>query len=457
MKRVGMIGLGVMGRNLALNFSDHGVAVVGLDANQEARRHFERCGAGDTVADLGSLVASLPRPRIVILLVPAGAAIDNLLDALLPLLDTGDVVADCGNSFFKETNMRCVEAARFGVSFVGVGLSGGELGARHGPSLMAGGDPEAVASVGQLFCPVVARAQGEPCFVNVGAAGSGHFVKMVHNGIEYAAMQLICESAYLLRRCNHLSPREVAGIFDRWNQGSLESYLLEISAEILAVDDDDTGRPLVDMIVDAAAQKGTGGWTVATALELAVPVPTISAAVEGRSLSAQTEARRSVGSALDLSQSAVPIAVEAVHDALEGGLICAHAQGFALIQAANQHYGWAIDSAAVAKSWRNGCIVRSKLIAEIAEIAPRGNLLSAPAVVARIRQSGPGWRLAVAAAIVGGVPVPALSSAIAYCDSLVSTRLWADLLQAQRDRFGAHGFARIDRDELCHGPWANDP
>lgn len=439
MTRIGLIGLGVMGRNLALNFADHGIQVIGLDTDEAARARF-----GNAVASAAALVNSLPVPRLIVLLVPAGEAVDGQLADLLPLLAQGDMVVDCGNSFWKDTERREAEAARHGITFVGMGLSGGEEGARHGPSLMAGGNFLASEPLRRVFAPVAAKVDGQPCFGHFGGGGAGHFVKMIHNGIEYADMQMIAEAVFLLRRSG-MAPTAVADTLAAWNDGPLGSYLMEISAEILAATDAATGRPLLDVIVDSAGQKGTGHWAATAAMQLGIPAPTIAAAVDARCLSAQPRRDRR-------SLPAPVLDTQAVHDALLAGKICAYAQGFSVLDAAAREYGWSLDPARCATVWRGGCIIRARLLDDI-RAAATPDLLTAFAP--RLREAEPGLRRVVGTAVASALPVPALASALSYLDGMGTARLWADMIQAQRDRFGAHGFKRVDRDGVHHGPWAD--
>ena len=458
MKSIGLIGLGAIGRNLALNFARHGVNVVGFDRDSGMRQKFQTVKAGTVVENVASLVERLRRPRLIVLLVPAGPAVDEQLALLLPLLATGDVIVDAGNSHFRDTDRREVAAKKFGASFVGMGLSGGTEGARLGPSLMAGGEPAAVAHVRAAFAPLAAQVGGEPCFAHFGGGGAGHFVKTIHNGIEYADMQMIAEGYFLLRHTAGLSPADIGETFLRWNEGPLASYLMEITAKILLTTDAETGGPLVDVIVDSAEQKGTGYWAATAAMELGVPAPTIVAAVQARSLSALRDDRLRMSAGRLVPTGGQKLrSIDAVRDALMAGKICAYAQGFAVLAAAREAYGWSLDPAEAARVWRGGCIIRARLLDDIratfAGTPGVSNLLACPNLHTRVTSAQTGWREVVCAATAAGLPAPALGSALAYWDSVNTPRLWADLLQAQRDFFGAHGFHRLDRDGVHHGPW----
>ncbi|MCP4701776.1 MAG: NADP-dependent phosphogluconate dehydrogenase [Gammaproteobacteria bacterium] len=456
MVQVGLIGLGVMGRNLALNFVDHGAIVVGFDKKTAARQLFEQARAGSTVVDIADLVRQLPSPRMIILLVPANA-VDEQIDILLPLLSSGDILIDAGNSHYDDSTRREAVVARAGIGFVGLGVSGGEKGARYGPSLMAGGSPELMPRVRQCLAPLAATVNEEACFAHFGPGGAGHFVKTVHNGIEYAYMQIIAEAYFLLRHLCGLSSAAISVFFERWNDGPLASYLMEISAEILAAIDQKTGLPLVDVIIDAADQNGTGHWAIVAAMELKIPVPTIAEAVQARTLSSLRTERLRAG-----VRRTIPIAINkdltgAIHDALIASKICIYAQGFAMLAAAKKKYGWPIDLSIAANVWRAGCIIRTRLLDKIRDAVISSpalpNLLASDSFATQIMEAETGWRRVIGAAVESGLPVPAMASALSYWDGYNTSRLWADLLQAHRDRFGAHGFHRVDCDGFHHGPW----
>ncbi|MDT7838421.1 NADP-dependent phosphogluconate dehydrogenase [Aquabacterium sp. OR-4] len=467
---IAIVGLGVMGRNLALNLADHGHTVIAYDLQpaaalqaQEAAVARGAAASGQVlaVATPAELVAALAPPRKILLMVNAGAPVDAVLERLLPLLAAGDIVIDGGNSRFTDTERRSAALAARGLHFVGSGISGGEEGARHGPALMPGGSAEAWAAIRPLFEAIAAQAHGQPCVAHIGPGGAGHYVKMVHNGIEYADMQLICE-AYALLAAAGLDNDPMAAVFARWNAGPLQSYLIEITAKILAQRDADTGRHVLDLILDKAGQKGTGQWTLVDAAERAVVVSAMGAAVDARVLSSLKAARVAASTQLAgpdgrIDPATLPGGAEAwvalVHDALMAAKIVAYAQGFELMATAGRERGWGLDLAAIARLWRGGCIIRAQFLDRIAEAqaapstagAPVANLMLAPwfrDTLARVQ--GP-WREVLATAVRTGVPVPAMSAALAYHDSWRSPRLSANLLQAQRDFFGAHTYERIDR------------
>ena len=464
---IGLIGLAVMGQNLALNMNDHGFRVAVFNRSVSKVEAFLAGPAQATsiigARDIEELVAGLARPRVVILMVKAGAAVDGFIERLLPHLAPGDAIVDGGNSLYTDSARRAEALARDGIGFIGAGISGGEEGARHGPSIMPGGNPAAWPLVRGIFQAVSAKVGGEPCCRWVGEGGAGHYVKMVHNGIEYGDMQLICEAYQLLREGLEMGADELAGIFAEWQRGVLDSYLIEITADILARKDDD-GAPLVDKILDAAGQKGTGRWTVIDALNLGVPLTLIGEAVFSRSLSAMKAER--VRAAGVLGAPRVRFKGERaewirhVHDALYAARIVSYAQGFALLRAAAGEYGWRLRYADVAHLWRGGCIIRSRFLDDIRhafEGSPDlANLLLDDFFARSLRAAEPGWRHAARLGIDLGIPVPAIASALAYYDAYRSARLPANLLQAQRDYFGAHTYERVDRPrgETFHTDWS---
>jgi 6-phosphogluconate dehydrogenase len=456
---IGLIGLGVMGRNLALNLRDRGHGVAVHDTTAAALDALAAEAGIVTCRDPAQLVDALTTPRIVLLMVPAGRAVDDAIDRLASHLQPGDIVIDGGNSHFLDTRRREAALAARGLRFLGIGISGGEAGARDGPAIMVGGDAAAYVAVQPILESIAARAGGRPCCAHFGADGAGHFVKMLHNGIEYADMQLIAETVFLLRHRRGLSLDAIADLFASWNDGPLGSFLVEITATVLRHRDRETGRPLVDLILDRAGQKGTGQWASVAALELGVPAPTIIEAVAARALSALQPERVAAAAATPGAAAATgePPSVEAYRDALLGAKVSAYAQGFAVLAAAREHYGWALELGATARVWQGGCIIRARLLAdiEIAFAQPPApvNLLRVPALTDRIADALPGWRRVVADGIAAGLPLPALSSALAYCDAYRTGRLWADVIQAQRDYFGAHGFQRIDRPGTFHVDW----
>jgi 6-phosphogluconate dehydrogenase len=456
-----------MGQNLALNLVDHGYRVAVSNRTTAVTERFvqdQRGAAMIAAADLANLAQSLARPRRILLMVKAGPPVDDTLTALLEILEPGDIVIDGGNSFWKDTERRIERAGAAGIHLVGAGISGGEEGARHGPSIMPGGSAAAWPAIREMLQAIAAKApDGNPCCDWIGPGGSGHFVKMVHNGIEYGDMQVIAE-AYDLMRASGMSAEAMADTFDRYNSGRLESYLIEITGQILRRRDDD-GQPLVDHVLDAAAQKGTGRWTVESALDLGQPLTLISEAVFARIVSSLKDERVAAARVLTgppsiESRPDRAAAEEAdIADALYGSKIVSYAQGFMLLRAASQERGWNLDMAAIAPLWRAGCIIRAALLDPITaafrsepELA---NLMLDPLLAAGISDSQGGWRRTVARAVVAGIPVPAYSSALAFYDGYRSERLPANLIQAQRDLFGAHTYERVGhpRGEFFHSEW----
>ncbi|WP_448206639.1 NADP-dependent phosphogluconate dehydrogenase [Azospirillum sp. sgz302134] len=457
---IAVVGLGVMGRNLAANLADHGATVAGYDLDEGRRSSFAaQVPASVPCTSLEALLGALRSPRVILMMVPAGAPVDELTAALLPRLSPGDVLIDGGNSHFRDTNRRAALAVGSGVRFVGLGVSGGEEGARHGPALMAGGDAEALAPVAPLLTAIAARApDGEPCFARVGPEGAGHFVKMIHNGIEYADMQLIAEGYHLLRNVSGFSYEALAETFAAWNRGEQASYLMEITTAILRTSDPETQSPILEVIRDAAGQKGTGHWAATTALELGMPAPTIAEAVHARCLSALKDERLRAAEAFPPPHvPAFEDPVAAVGDALLAGRIAVYAQGFAVIAAGSRQFGWNIDLAAVARIWRGGCIIRARLLDRILTALTRApelpNLMLDPDIAALMTRGDAGFRRTVATAALAAVPVPAMASALSYWDGYRSGRLWANMIQAQRDFFGAHGYERTDRPGMVHTQW----
>jgi 6-phosphogluconate dehydrogenase len=463
---IGLIGLGVMGQNLALNIAEHryGVAVYNrttarteaFAGSAEARRLPVRA-----CLELADLVAALRRPRAVVLMVQAGEATDHQIEALAPLLEPGDVIVDGGNARYQDTIRRERALRERRLKFLGTGVSGGEEGARHGPSIMAGGEREAYARVGPILEAIAAQVDGTPCAAHLGGDGAGHFVKMIHNGIEYADMQLIAETYALMKDLRGLDYPAMQAAFAEWNRGELDSYLIAITADILGKRDPETGQPMVEVILDRAGQKGTGGWAVAAALELGVPAPTIAEAVAARSLSALKTER--VAAASQLSGPVVAdrqdFAPDDLCDALLAGKLCAYAQGFAVMAAAAEAHAWTLDLGRVATIWRGGCIIRARFLDRIRQAYDRqpglANLLLDPYFAELVGRAQTGLRAVVAAAARQGVAAPALASALAYFDGYRARRLPASLIQAQRDYFGAHTYERIDRAGSVHTDWAS--
>ncbi|GLW63301.1 6-phosphogluconate dehydrogenase, decarboxylating [Actinomadura rubrobrunea] len=464
--RIGVTGLAVMGRNLARNLARHGhpVAVHNRTAAR-TKALIEEYGDEGTFIPAETpeeFVASLERPRRLVIMVKAGAPTDAVIEEFAPLLEPGDMIVDGGNAHFADTRRREAALRERGLHFVGTGISGGEEGALHGPSIMPGGSAESYEALGPLLEDIAAKVDGTPCCTHVGPDGAGHFVKMVHNGIEYADMQLIAESYDLLRHAAGLSPAEIAEVFRTWNTGRLESYLIEITAEVLAHTDAATGRPFVDVVLDQAEQKGTGRWTVQTALDLGIPVSGIAEAVFARSVSGHAELRRAARN-LPGPQNDVRYLsgfADDVEQALYASKVIAYAQGFHQIQAASAEYGWGIDLAKMATIWRGGCIIRARFLDRIRaayEADPRTpTLLTDDHFAEAVGAAQDAWRRVVATAAQLGIPAPGFSSALAYYDSLRAERLPAALTQGQRDFFGAHTYRRVDREGSFHTLWSGD-
>lgn len=465
--QVGVIGMAVMGSNLARNLARKGFRVALY--NRTAARTDEVIALHGSEGDfapfheLADFVASLERPRRVILMVKAGGPTDATIDALVPLLEKGDIVVDGGNSFFQDTRRREQRLRDLGLHFVGAGISGGEVGALEGPSIMPGGSPESYEALGPILERIAADVNGEPCCTYIGTDGAGHFVKMVHNGIEYADMQFIGE-AYELLKALGLGHAEMADIFATWNTGDLDSYLIEITAEVLRKTDPRTGVPLVDVIRDAAGMKGTGTWTVQSALDLGTPVNTIAESVFARAISSSPELRTAARAALHGPDRGIRVAdrdvfVEQVRQALWASKVVAYAQGLDEIRMAAAEYGWSIDIAGVARIWRAGCIIRARLLERIRSEYAAGNLvtlLEAPSIVAGLTEAQEDWRTVVAEAVRAGVPVPGFSAALAHYDQARAPRLNAALTQGLRDYFGAHTYRRIDDEGAFHINWSTD-
>ena len=461
---IGLIGLGTMGAALALNIAEKGFAIAVWNRTASVTRQFAAEAGGlaaritptETLADL---VAAIRPPRAIILMVPAGQAVDDQIAALRPLLDADDLIIDAGNALFHDTNRRAAEAEVSGPRFMGIGVSGGEEGARHGPAIMGGGTRADWYRVAPVMAAIAARYEGAPCADYMGPAGAGHFVKAVHNGIEYADMQMIAEVYGVMRDGIGMAADDIAATFRQWNAGVLQSYLIEISGEVAAATDPGTGRPMLDVILDRAGQKGTGRWTVIEAQHLAAPIPAIEAAVMARNLSSRLD-ERLAGEAIfgaapvRLAEGSLPLAM--LEQAMIAGKILCYAQGFALIGAAGQAFGWPMQLPAIARVWREGCIIRSGMLNDmataLAEDAAR-NLILAPYFAAHLKASHAALRAVVAQAALHGLPVPALASGLAWFDMMRTGRSTANMIQAQRDFFGAHGFERVDGGAGKYGPW----
>jgi 6-phosphogluconate dehydrogenase len=467
---IGVTGLAVMGSNLARNFARHGYSVA-LHNRTQARTDAlvaDHGHEGQFVPSSGTedFVGALEQPRRVVVMVQAGPATDAVVDDLVAHLDPGDMIVDGGNAHFVDTRRRESTLRDRGLHFVGTGISGGEVGALEGPSIMPGGSDEAYASVGPLLETIAAQVDGAPCCTHVGPDGAGHFVKMVHNGIEYSDMQLIAESYDLLRQALGATPADLGAVFRDWNSGELESYLIGITADVLEHADATTGRPFVDVVLDEAEQKGTGRWGVQSALELGVPVTGMAEAVFARSLSAHTAQRRAAaampgpGTAGRVLGIARDTLVEDVRRALYASKIVAYAQGFDQIAAGSDEYGWGIDPGAMATIWRGGCIIRARFLdrirAEYDTDPGLPSLLLAPSFVEAVGDAQDAWRRVVATAASLGVPTPGFSTALAYYDALRRQRLPAALVQGLRDLFGAHTYRRVDRTGTFHTLWSGD-
>jgi len=462
---IGVIGMAVMGQNLALNIESRGYAVAVYNRTAEKTRELaEGEGKGRKLLPAFSLeqfVASLASPRKVFLMVQAGKAVDELIGQLEPLLARGDILIDGGNSFFQDTIRRSKAAEAKGLLFIGTGVSGGEEGALRGPSMMPGGHRAAYDATGKIFRDIAAKVGDDPCCAYIGTDGAGHYVKMVHNGIEYGDMELISEAYFIMKNMLGMSHDEMHEEFARWNRGDLESYLIEITAEILAKKDGQTGEPLVEAILDRAGQKGTGKWTSQSALDLGVAAPTIAEAVFARCVSAikseRVEAAKLLAGPGTVFTGDRKEFVEAIRDALYASKICSYAQGFSLLRAAAAEYKWDLRYGEIASIWRGGCIIRARFLGRIKEAYDRdpglANLILDPyfrgaATVAQLK-----WRRVVATATELGVPIPAFSSALSWFDSYRSARLPANMIQAQRDYFGAHTYERVDRPGSFHTEW----
>jgi 6-phosphogluconate dehydrogenase len=467
--KIGIVGLGVMGHNLALNMERNGFPVAGYDLDVAKTKSFqEGPGAGKQILGVDSpsvLMASLEKPRRVLMMVPAGAPVDSAIAHLKPHLEPGDILMDGGNSFFMDTERRNKELEVEGFNFVGTGVSGGEEGALWGPAIMPGGQREAWEAVAPILRVIAAKAEdGQPCVDYMGPRGAGHFVKMVHNGIEYGDMQLIAEVYDLLRRGLGLTAGELHETFSEWNKGELKSYLIEITADILKHVDPETGTPLVDVILDEAQQKGTGKWTSQNALDIGAPIPTINAAVESRILSSLKSQRVAASKIL---KGPNPVfkgnrekLINAARDALYASKVTSYAQGIGLLRLASDEYHYDLQPGTIARIWRAGCIIRASLLGDIMNAFQRNprlvNLLLDDAFKTAVESRQESWRYAVQTAIGLGIPVLALSASLAYFDAYRCERLPANLTQAQRDYFGAHTYRRIDREGVFHTKWAAD-
>ncbi|MGN6585046.1 MAG: NADP-dependent phosphogluconate dehydrogenase [Rhizobiaceae bacterium] len=463
---IGLIGLGVMGSNLALNIAEKGHAIAVYNrTTSKTGTFFESAGElRERILPCNSLeelVAAIRPPRPIILMVSAGQAVDEEIAKLRKLLSENDIIIDAGNANFHDTVRRFKELEGSGLTFIGMGVSGGEEGARHGPSIMVGGTKQSYERVEGVLNDIAAKYEGEPCCAWLGPDGAGHFVKTIHNGIEYADMQMIAEIYGIFRDGLDMKAKEIAPVFASWNKGRLNSYLIEITANVLAADDPKTGRPMVDMILDRAGQKGTGRWSVIEAQQMGIPATAIEAAVASRSLSAMKNEREAAEKAygkLALEKNGA-ISHDDLELALFAGKIGAYAQGFAVMTAASREFNWSLPMGTIAKIWRAGCIIRSQFLGRITDAFEQNNeldnLFMAPSFIDMMKEAHPALRRTVAWAAEAGLPAPALSSALAYFDGYRQGRGTANLIQGQRDFFGAHGFERTDQAGEYHGPWGS--
>lgn len=466
-QEIGMVGFGVMGRSLALNMERNGYPVAGYDLDADTLKSAQKAFEGKNIKvfdNIGDFLDNLVTPRKIMMMVPAGKAVDAVIQDLKPRLKKGDVLIDGGNTYFKDTERRMEELEKSGILYIGAGVSGGEEGALWGPSIMPGGNPEGWPLVKPILQAIAAKVEdGTPCCDWVGKGGAGHFVKMVHNGIEYGDMQMICEAYFLMERLLGLSADDMHNIFAEWNEGELDSYLIEITSKIMAAKDSETGKPMIDVILDTAGQKGTGKWTSQEALDLGIPAITIASAVFARMLSAIKEERikasKILGGPNPTFSGDKTEFIEMIRKALYASKICSYAQGFQLLRAASDEYKMDLNYGGIALMWREGCIIRAQFLDKIQAAFEKDpdlmNLLLDDYFRSAIENSQEAWRKVVAVAVESGIPVPAFSTALAYYDSYRTERLPANLLQAQRDFFGAHKYERLDkpRGEFFHTEW----
>ncbi|MCG7924653.1 MAG: NADP-dependent phosphogluconate dehydrogenase [Candidatus Thiodiazotropha taylori] len=463
---IGLIGLGVMGRNLALNMEEKGFPVAVWNRRSSSLNEFLQENQGKRFgghAELSGFIAMLERPRRILLMIKAGDPVDQVIEQLLPLLEPGDIIMDGGNSWFEDTQRREARLRALGLHYVGVGISGGEEGARHGPSMMPGGSADSYAVVKSVFEAITAQTEAGPCVTHVGPDGAGHFVKMVHNGIEYADMQLLAEAYDLMARGLGLQEQDIAEVFDQWNQGPMESFLVELSAQVMKVKDDETGKPLVSLVMDKAGQKGTGRWTVQAALEQGVAVPGISAAVDARVLSSMKQQRLVAAGLLkgpDVSAGVDHKAMLAdLHGAVYASRITAYAQGMALIRSASDRYEWSVNLAETARIWKGGCIIRARLLdpirAAFSNHPEPANLMIDGEMSHQLQGLQGAWRRVTGFALTVGIPLPVMGACLGYFDSYRTERLPQNLIQAQRDAFGAHTYERTDHPDwgFVHSEW----
>jgi 6-phosphogluconate dehydrogenase len=466
--QIGVTGLAVMGANLARNIASRDVPVAVHNRSAKRTREFMEQYADEgrfaPAESLEEFVSSLDKPRRIIVMVKAGAPVDGVIEDLTPLLDEGDIVIDGGNSRFLDTRRRTEECRERGLRFIGTGVSGGEEGALHGPSIMPGGERDAYGEIEEVFTTIAAQVDGTPCCAYIGPDGAGHYVKMVHNGIEYADMQLITEAYDLLRHGAGMSVGELSDVFREWNEGDLDSFLIDITAKVLAKEDADTGKPLIDVIVDQAEQKGTGRWTAQDALEQGVPLTAITEAVFARGLSALRDERAAASKVLAGpnagSNGGSDDLVDDVRQALYASKVVAYAQGFEQMTAASQTYEWNLDMGSLATIWRGGCIIQARFLDRIKEAYENeeaaANLLVMPYFRDAVADAQDAWRRVISRSVELGIPVPAFSSSLAYYDGYRRERGPANLIQGLRDYFGAHTYRRVDREGSFHTRWGQD-
>lgn len=465
-QQIGVVGVGVMGKSLALNFESKGYSVALYDISKEKVNEIIKENRGKNMVGthmVEEFVNSLESPRKILLMVNAGEITDKAIDSLLPHLDKGDILIDGGNTYFVDTVRRNKRLAEEGINFIGAGVSGGEEGALKGPSIMPGGQKDAYEKVKDMLENISAKVNDEPCCSYIGPNGAGHYVKMVHNGIEYGDMQLICEAYFFLKQTLDLTAEEFHEIFAEWNKGELNSYLIEITADIFTKKDEETGKPLVDVILDTAGQKGTGKWTSQSALDLGISLPIITESVFARCISALKEERVNASKVLSGPKDKAALGIEkaelieAVRQALYMSKICSYAQGFTQLKAASEEYDWNLDFGSISMLWRGGCIIRAAFLQNIKEAyeanADLPNLLLDPYFKEIVESYQGGLRQIIAMAVQQGIPVPAFSAAISYYDSYRTATLPANLLQAQRDYFGAHTYKRVDKEGTFHTKW----
>ena len=460
--QIGVYGLGTMGSALAQNMAENGfdVAVTNREVEwiapfiKEAGALASKLHPQDTLEEF---IGELVTPRVILFMIPSGAPMDAMIEAVMPLLEAGDTIIDGGNADFHDTRRRTVTLAQHDLHFVGMGVSGGEKGARYGPSMMVGGSDHSWQQLRPILREIAARFDGDPCVDHLGPDGAGHFVKTVHNGIEYADMQMIAEVYSLMRQGAAIAPADIGKIFEVWNEGALKSYLVEITGKALQYEDPETGHPMVDVIKDAAGQKGTGRWTVVEAVRMGQAANTIEAAVGARSWSSEKDTRQTAEGILGGTCLALDLSSETLADAFLAARILAYAQGFRILNAAAEEYEWPLDFARIAEIWRAGCIIRSALLDDIAEAfrdaLPAGQLILAPQFAQMLADSIPALREVVSGAVKSGHAVPALSAALAWYDTMRQGHGTANIIQAQRDYFGRHGFERLGQDGKHHGPW----